>query len=65
VTLDKNSKPLAVGDKVRWHGRPCTVLKFDKSYPSLVEIDDPQAKQKFTGAKGGERWVRCDEVEKD
>jgi len=65
VSFDKHGRPLAVGDKVHWHGRPCTVMKFDKSYPSLVEIDDPGAKMKFTGAKGNERWVRCDETEKE
>lgn len=61
---DKNGTEFQIGDKVRWHGRECTVLKFDKSYPSMVEIDDPKSPIKYTGAKKTERPVRGDEVEK-
>ncbi len=61
---DKNGTDLAVGDRVRWQGRPCTVLKFEKGYEHIITIDDPGAPFKFIGAKGTERPVRDDEVEK-
>jgi hypothetical protein len=60
---DRNGNPLALGTKVCYHERPCIVTKFDNNYPSLCEIDDPEAEQKFIGAKKHERWVRCDEIE--
>lgn len=61
---DKNGTPLRIGDKVRYMGRVCTVLKYDKNWPSLIDIDDPSSDQKFIGAKKSERPVRMDEVEK-
>lgn len=61
---DKHGREIQIGDKVRYHGRECTVLKFDKTYPSMVEIDDPKSTVKFIGAKKTERPVRWDDLEK-
>ena len=61
--IDKDGKPLLIGQGVVWHGRCCVVLRFDRDFPSLVEIDDPEASQRWMGAKKTERIVRCDELE--
>lgn len=61
---DLNGDRIDIGDAVTWQDRLCRVMKFDKKFPSGVEIDDPRSKQKFAGAKKSERWVLRCEVEK-